>query len=409
MRRFALAFLALLAGASALRAAEDGEALRIFILTIEPGDLVFEKFGHNTIWIRDEDQQADVVYNWGQFDFNTENFFLNYMLGRLDYWMQGEPLEETLLWYRGQNRSMWAQELNLTPAQRVSVRDFCQWNALPENRTYRYNYFTDNCSTRVRDVIDRAVDGRWKAQLADQTTATTFRWHTRRLTQDSPFWYTLLNTALGPLTDRPISAWEECFLPMKVRDYLRTATIRSPDGVTIPLVKNEQIIFKSDRAPEPDAPRNRAVFYFLAGLLIAAAFVGMAQWAARKRAGRFALAIAMALYTLQIGFSGLIGLWFWFISDHWAAARNENLFGYSPLALIILVLVPALIRQSPRAQKFALYGALAIASTTLLGFLLMPLLAQNNLEPMSLVLPINLALAWIIWRRVRPPALINNQ
>src|SRR5207249_7657865 len=120
-----------------------------------------------------------------------------------------------------------------------------------ENKYYRYNYYTDNCSTRVRDAIDKAIDGQIKAQLAPRPTGTTFRWHTRRLTRVDALWYTLLNTVLGPATDRPITEWEECFLPIKLRDHLRSVSIKDPDGHDVPLVKSEKILFSSTRAPEP--------------------------------------------------------------------------------------------------------------------------------------------------------------
>src|SRR4029079_8124018 len=110
--------------------------------------------------------------------FSQSGFYIKYLQGRMEYLTTADPLPETIAWYSGHNRSMWAQELNLTPAQRLKVFERCEWNVLPENATYRYNYYNDNCSTRVRDVVDFAIDGRFKPQLANQQTDKTYRWHT---------------------------------------------------------------------------------------------------------------------------------------------------------------------------------------------------------------------------------------
>ncbi|MEA2710559.1 MAG: hypothetical protein QOF78_3160 [Phycisphaerales bacterium] len=400
-----LSVLAVLAPASRARAAEPGEELTIHVLTIQPGDLVFEKFGHNAIWVHDEYAPAayrDVVYHWGIFEFEQERFFIKYARGEMDYSMGAFPLASQRDYYQSLNRTIWAQELNLTPAQRVKLRDVLRWNEQPENAVYRYNYYTDNCSTRVRDAIDLAVGGALKPQLAPKPTGTTFRWHTRRCTRSDVFWYGILHTVLGPATDRKINAWEECFLPPKLRDHLRTATTTDASGATVPLVKSEQELFTSTRPPEAAAPPNWVIPFFLVGGAIAASFVGLQRWARTKRLGKVAFSTAATIYTFLNGVAGAIGLWFWFFSEHWAAWRNENLFGYSPLALPLAFLLPVLFRKWPRARRTALWLALGIAGTTILGVLLSPILPQDNAEPMALVLPINVALAWCIWRMITP-------
>ena len=102
------------------------------------------------------------------------------MTGNTLYWMQGDGMAETIATYRYLNRSVWVQELDLTPAERLAVRDFIAWNARPENRYYRYDYYLDNCSTRVRDLIDRVVGGQLKPAMSSRLTNTTYRFHTQR-------------------------------------------------------------------------------------------------------------------------------------------------------------------------------------------------------------------------------------
>lgn len=384
--------------------AEPGDELTISVMTFEAGDAIYEKFAHNTIRVQDASTGEDIAYNWGLFDFGEKNFFLNFLLGRLNYWMEGFPGEGTARAYAADNRSVWVQELNLTAQQKLAMLDFLRWNEQPENRAYLYNYYTDNCSTRVRDAIDRVLDGQLKRQLEPQETGTTFRWHTRRLTRDSVFWYTALNTVLGPATDRPINAWEEGFLPIKLMEHLRAATVQAPDGSAAPLVKSERQIHQGTRPPQPTEPPNWIVPYALAGAAIGSTFIVLERVARRGRGGRIAFGIVLTSATAVIGLCGAFGLWAWLGTDHWSAWRNENLLGYKPLALVLAFFIPGLVRGSRRRARVAVVLAVIIAISTLLGLLASPVLPQANAEPMSFILPINACIAYAIWRHSREAA-----
>jgi hypothetical protein len=116
--------------------------------------------------------------------------------------------------------------------------------------------------------------------------------------------------------------------------------------------------------------------------------------AARRWGGRITFGIVLTLVTFFIGLCGVIGVYAWLATDHWAAWRNENLFGYSPLAMPIAFLVPALIRRLARASRIVTYLGFAIVAFNVLGIILSPLLPQRIAEPMALILPINLAIAF---------------
>ena len=397
MPRWFSIFAALLLLPAAARA-KPGDELTISVMTMEAGDAIYEKFAHNTLRVQDASTGDDIAYNWGLFDFEEKHFYVNFLLGKLNYWMEGWPGEATARAYAADNRSVWVQELNLAPQQKVKLRDFLRWNALPENRTYAYNYYTDNCSTRVRDAVDSVLDGQIRRQLEAKQAGATFRWHTRRLTRDNVFWYTALNTVLGPATDRPINAWEEGFLPIKLMEHLRTVTMRDAEGREIPLVKSERQIFKSTRPPEASAPPNWIVPYFVVGALLGTGVAASGHLATRGRAGRTAFAVIITAVATLIGFCGALGLWAWLGTAHSAAWRNENLLGYKPLALVLAFFVPRLIRRPRRAAKVAIVLSLVIVASTLIGILASPLLPQVNGEPMAFILPVNVGLAYAIWR-----------
>ncbi|HEX8690879.1 MAG TPA: DUF4105 domain-containing protein [Longimicrobium sp.] len=409
LRRAALSVLALapLAAAAPARAqgpaapADDG--LRIVLLTMGPGDAVWEKFGHNAIWVHDPARGTDLAYNYGMFDFAQENFLSNFIKGRMWYWMEGFDAELTLSHYRAQNRSVWAQELNLTPQQAAAMRDFLEANALPQNRFYRYDYYRDNCSTRVRDALDRVLGGALRAASGSAPSGTTYRWHTRRLTADAGdvATYTGLEGGLGPNADRPISRWEEMFLPMKLRDGVRAVRVRDAAGSAVPLVRSERVLFEAARPPERSGPPSRWMAgYLVAGLALAGALLLLASRVARSRLARFGFSALAALWLLFAGTGGWILVALWAFTDHEIAYRNENILQLSPLALPLVLLLPALAYGARWAGRWAERLALAVAALSVLGFVLqvLPGLDQVNGEIIALALPVNLALAWIARR-----------
>ena len=154
-----------------------------------------------------------------------------------------------------------AQELNLTPAQKDSLAKFVAWNAQPENRFYHYDYFRDNCSTRVRDALDRVLGGVIKRATENVASGTTYRSHTRRLTQDAPWVYLGTLLGLGRPVDRPISRWEEMFLPVRLHNDLRGIRVKDASGASVPLIKNDTALFVSSRPPEALEPRSHLAIY----------------------------------------------------------------------------------------------------------------------------------------------------
>ena len=394
-----------LRAAAATEPAQAGAELSIYLITMEGGDEIFEKFGHNAILVHDAAAKTDDLFNYGVFTFEN-NFYYRFLKGDLDYWIEDWPAREALEDYAAHNRSIWQQELNLSPAQRVKLRDFLFWNARDENKYYRYNYYTDNCSTRVRDAIDNVLGGQIKAQLEKLPTGTTFRWHTRRLTQVEPLWYTALNTVLGPATDRLISQSEESFLPLKLQDHLRHVTIKSPDGRDVPLIKAERTLFTSTRAPEPTrAPTWWWPWYLLIGGIIGGLIILLGRLAPRSKWARRGFGVGATTYATILALCSGFGLYTWFFTSHWAAWRNENLLGYSPAALPLIFTIPIVValpkmgRKKPRGVVgFTVVCAFVVAASSILGVIVSGMLPQHIAEPMSLVLPINVALAFALFR-----------
>jgi hypothetical protein len=401
-----LLLLALLPSGGAAQEAvtsPDGSTLSIALVTMGPGTRVWERFGHNAVWVRDTISGFDRVYNYGMFSFQQEGYVQRFLQGRLLYWMMGFESPRHFGAYVAADRSLWVQELNLTPEQRAELAAFLEWNDTPENRFYRYDYYLDNCSTRIRDAFDQILGGRIHELTATEEPGTTFRFHTQRLVAEDIAASTGLLLGLGPFVDRPISQWEEMFLPLKVREYLRNVTVMDGDGREVPLVSAEHTLYLSTAAPERETPPFRLHWYLLVGLVLAGVMVAGGLRANAPRAVGVASAIVTISWVIATGIAGAVLAGLWFLTDHTAAYWNENLFFYNPLALPLVVLLPLVLFGMQRAARPAMVFAGAVVGFTALGLVLQPLLPQVNGDLVALATPPNIALAWLVVRRGASP------
>jgi hypothetical protein len=380
--------------------AEPGSNLKVYLLTFGWGDVVWERFGHNAIWIQDRARRTDITYNWGMFDFNQPNFLTRFLTGDTRYWMEAIDLAPMVRYYKERNRSTLAQELNLTPAQRLKLQQFVEWNALPQNKFYRYDYYRDNCSTRLRDALDHALSGQLQLATVTRMTSGTYRSHTQRLmTGDIPL-YTGVTLALGHPADKPLSVWEEMFLPVRMANDLRMVSVPDTAGVRIPLVRSEMPLFTSGRPPEPSEPPNYFPWYVAAGILLAGVLIALVRSAeGGSRVAFFAATALATLWSLIAGLSGTALTIAWLFTKHHFMGRNENLMHFDPLSIALVVLIPLAVygmRGVSRALKLSGF----IAAISLFGFVLqgLPFFNQKNGEIIALALPLNLAVWWTVYR-----------
>lgn len=380
--------------------AEPGSDLTVYLLTFGWGDIVWERFGHNAIWIKDRARGTDVTYNWGMFDFNQPHFLRRFLTGDTRYWMEAIDLQPMLRHYQERNRSALAQELNLTPAQRLRLQQFVEWNARPENKFYRYDYYRDNCSTRLRDAIDHALSGQLQLATVTRMTSGTYRWHTQRLMKGDIPLYTGVTLALGHPADKPLSVWEEMFLPVRMANAFRSIRIADTADTQIPLVRSETALFTSGRAPEPAAPPNYFPWYVAVGILVAAALIALVRSAEGGHRLAFLAATSIAtLWSLVAGLAATALVIAWLFTKHSFMSRNENLMHFDPLSIALAVLIPLSfygLRGGSRAVKLSGF----VAALSLFGFVLqgIPFFDQKNGEIIGLALPINLAVWWTVYR-----------
>jgi hypothetical protein len=312
-------------------AADESTPLgEIWLISYGPGEIYWQRYGHNAIWVRDADLGLDHVFNFGFFDFKQDKFFLRFLQGRLMYFSAAQPAQREFSSYIDENRSIRAQRLRLLPEQSLRLVEYLVNEVQPENRDYLYDYYSNNCSTRVRDALDLALDGTLANHFSPVLGKQSYRDHTRRLTAGDFWIYLGLEIALGSLIDQPISRWDELFIPSELAESLAGLELDGVDGLQ-PLILEDVMLFQSTLVAPASKPANWWPRY----LLMSLGLLAIAWLACRLLAG-FSPMLLVQVWLLLSGLAGTVLLFFWFFTDHVAAAQNLNLLIFNPLWWLVL-------------------------------------------------------------------------
>jgi hypothetical protein len=394
--------LGLAAGAPRASAQGAGDSLVVSVLTMGPGREVFERFGHISIRIHDLRTGMDSSYNWGMFSFGQPRFVQRFLTGDTHYWMQGFPTPEWIDLYRHDGRWVVEQELGMRREQKDSLWRFIQRNAREENKWYRYDYYRDNCSTRVRDALDLVLGGALKSEVATREHGVTYRSETLRLASAYPLLNFGMDFALGRPADDTISAWEEMFVPMRLSQLLRNVRVRRTGGGSRRLVTSERALVTDDRYAELPAPPDMLWPALTAGLGVTGVLLVLSLLTGRSRAARAGIVSIGTAWHLLAGLAGLLVLCAGLFTRHAYMARNVNMLLATPASLALAVLVPFSLARVPRERFVRAVRSLgvlaAVCALVAVALRLVPALAQENRPLLALAVPIQTALAFALWR-----------
>ena len=371
------------------------QAPRIGVVTMAPGIEYWTRFGHNAILVDDPVADTRTLYNYGYFDFEQPAFLTRFLQGRMLYQLAAIPMDDDLRGYDIDGRGVILQWLELTPEQALRLRDFLVWNALPDNQNYRYDYFEQNCSTKVRDALNETLDGALKHQWQGRSHGFTYRSEALRLAAPVPWLGIGIHLGLGPFVDQKMTWWDEGYVPERLADALRHA--QTTDGR--PLVAQELRLLPERLPPAPVAPPDWRWHFASVGVGLALLLAFTLRPSA-SRAVRLAGTALTAILWLAFGLIGCGLLALWIGTDHAAAWGNENALLFNPLCLLLLAALPALARGTaprPWLSNIALTIALCAGLALFLKFL--PFRIQSTGDWIALMLPIQLVLAWRLRQR----------
>lgn len=407
MRRVALGVGLIGVGASvkaqgAVSGSPRGAELEISVITFGPGEYVFERFGHNALRIKNRVTGEDLSYNWGMFSFSEPNFLGRFLSGDTRYWVEGIPTEPLLAAYARMDRETVIQQLTLAPEVAWQLDSAVRENATEAKRYYRYDYYRDNCSTRLRDALDRALGGALARRFTPQSTPWSYRSESLRLTEPTRAEQLGIDLALGPRADRPLSLWEAAFIPMRLRDALRTVSVASAGGPAVPLVAREDTVYRAQRPAEP--PEVRGLSLGMWGPILGAWMLLLTpvSLASRRRTRGIAAVVALLWY----GLTGLLGVTLvlmWSLTAHVFWYGNLTALLLSPLGLVVAVPAARAIWRGAGA-RWLQWAILAIVASSLLVMLISPFVTQRLSGPLLMLLPAQLGLALAFWRQLRVAA-----
>jgi len=292
-------------------AASRGEDLVIKLVTFGPGDQVFNYFGHNALIVEDKSQHVALLYNFGMFHFGVD-MLPNYLKGKLTFWVGDAPVRRTFAHYRAANRSIRVQELNLLPERRKEIASKLANAVLPQNRDYLYDHFFNNCSTRLRDLIDEAIDGQFMRALG-HPARMSYRQHIRRYAQRDPVTDFALVFWMNNFMERPIKQSDELFLPEELEHQVARMHYRNQAGQSQPLVATSYTVFEADRPAAPAWPNRGYPVGVLVGLGIGLFAFALALWASASGSAwpLRLLGVQHAIFGLVLGVPGLLAALMW--------------------------------------------------------------------------------------------------
>ena len=378
-----------------------GASLVVSLYTYGPSDVSFERFGHAAIGIRDSLSGEDIAFNWGMFDFDQPNFLLRFLTGDTKYSMAGYPSTLFNNVYQADNRTIRQQVLALTPVERAALADFVAWNAREAHKYYRYDYYSDNCSTRVRDALNRVLGGRLRAPLSTPGSGRSWRGETARILAYNIPLYAGIQVALGRRADAVLSKWDEEFLPEQMADHFATMELSDAAGGRYRLVARDTTLFTANREPLPVAPPAWLGMATLVGIVLGGLVLALGT--VPSRAVRVLLSTMVGLWYALGGILGTALLLADTVSRHAPyMGANTTVFALQPLLLVAAVLVPlAMFRGTATRAALGLSGL--IAALSVFGVLLqvVPTWSQHSGEILAVIVPVHVAIAATLWRMRR--------
>ena len=311
------------------------------VLTCGPGNDFYTTFGHSALRITDTAQGLDLVYNYGTFDFNTPHFYWKFMRGQLDYMLGRSSYENFMAEYVYEGREVREQRLCFTPQEVSNLYLLLEQNYLPEYRYYKYDFFTDNCASRIRDMVRMALGHREISLMRESEPTSYRRLVTANLKGNLEWWQLGIDLLFGLPADHVCDANERMFLPEEMEAEFAEAWPKpeslhdgmiSINALNATLVDKAQILLPERREPLSRSFPPVVVFALLFAAVAVLTWRGLwPRWADR------------ALFVLA-GLVGLFLLFMWFGTDHYCTQWNLNILWASPL----LILIAIRLERSPR-------------------------------------------------------------
>ena len=328
MAKYKLGFLLILLSFVGLTPAK-AQFWEVSLLTADPGTELYSSFGHSAIRMREmgPDGGRDLVFNFGTFDFDTPNFYGKFATGKLNYMLSVVPYDRFIVEYDYYKRGLREQVLDLNQEQKDFLLQHLDAQYAPERRFYKYDFFYNNCATKIRDAFDISMGKQlvWSDSVGEEKT---FRNLIDEFVLPLPWADFGIDLALGAVIDRPATELEKQFLPTYMEQAFANATIVE-NGVSRPLVRESRVLLEYPKENVQQSLLNPSMVFWLLTLVFAA----LTLYGFKK--GKLMKGLDVALFG-TVGILGIVVAFLWFFTDHSATAWNLNILWAFPGHLVLV-------------------------------------------------------------------------
>ena len=344
------------------------------ILTCGAGDEFYTSFGHSAIRVCDPATGLDVVYNYGTFDFDIPHFYWTFARGKLNYCLSRTTFGNFMAEYDFEGRAVWEQRLRLSPQELNNLFVMLETNYLPEYRYYMYDFFRDNCATRVRDMVSGCLCHRTLSPECTADTNLTYRNLLYRSTEETLLWWRLgIDMVLGVRCDKRCSNYEYMFSPLEMMKQFDTLTV---SDMGEPLAEPATVLLEETRNPLARSVSPTLLFWVV---FVAVMCLSIMEWYKMWNLQWF----DRTVYII-VGLLSLVALFLWFCTDHYCTKVNLNILWLSPLFLYFAI-------NPRRSCRYAIYLQLIMLVATIV-MTIGPLPQQMNMAVRPIVLMLTVRL-----------------
>lgn len=363
---------------------EELDAIKISLITTTPGEPIYSWFGHSAIMVEQKDKEP-IIYDYGIFNFDSENFYENFLLGKMYYLLLPSYANTRFLQPIEENRAITKVELNISDNKKLDIINFLQFNSQEQNRTYLYDFYIDNCATRIRDIFNWIDDNNFQEWASNQYTPFTYRNLSTKELDNSYFVNWVLNAFLGPSCDENITAWETMFLP----EYLEKILIDYTNIDTTQSIINKNTM-TSTFSSFPKH-KHHLLFYSLIGLILG--LIGLFLKTLKQDHELKIYGIYNSILILFLFIISLFIYFFVFHSNIQAAWNNENIYFLNPIIYFMMLVLSlrTLSKSKNSVHKLIVYEKFCtIYSTYLVLFIILKNIIPDTLyqQNYTIIIPI---------------------
>jgi hypothetical protein len=331
MKKIIFIFTIILASTSIDIFSQSSPQIEVYLLTCGPGTATYSIYGHSALRIVFPGKGSDSVYNWGVFDFATKNFVWKFAKGRLDYNLGGDDIDRFLQSYFFEKRWVQSQKINLEPAEIIFLLQLISENLKPENRKYRYDFFYDDCSTRIRDLLEKTLGSRLIYSPDEKKNVKTFREKVGEYQRPYPWLDFGVDLIMGTPGEKKAFIRDRMFLPIDMQKGLSEALINR-DTKMIPLLQNPETLVDFEKPVIKQRFFTSPIFVFSLSLILITILFAINK---KKTVTKAADIVIFSVFS----FLALLMIFFNFFTDHEQMKWNLNIIWLSPFIILCLTAV----------------------------------------------------------------------